>query len=135
MESEWDRDKNANIVRYTRDNLPEDTESDLERVESMTESEIEQAARSDPDAPPADDKFLSQVNIVLSVPLDQDTFKLRQKRISIRKGAELLEISYRDFLKRAGTHQVSLVNYEEGWIDRELSALEQSARKLPTYPF
>ena len=72
--------REENIVRYTRDRLPEDTESDMVRVESMTEADIEEAARSDPDAQPTDDKFLSQAQIVLSIPLDQDTFKWYQGR-------------------------------------------------------
>ena len=72
--------KEENIVRYTRDHLPEDTESDMARVESMTEADIEEAARSDPDAQPTDDKFLSKAQIVLSIPLDQDTFKWYQSR-------------------------------------------------------
>ena len=72
--------REENIVRYTRDRLPEDTESDMARVESMTEADIEEAARSDPDAQPTDDKFLSQAQIVLSIPLDQDTFKWYQGR-------------------------------------------------------
>jgi uncharacterized protein (DUF4415 family) len=42
------------IVRYTRDNLPEDTQTDWARVKAMTEEEIDAAARSDPDAQPLD---------------------------------------------------------------------------------
>jgi uncharacterized protein (DUF4415 family) len=42
------------IVRYTRDNFPEDTQTDWARVKAMTEEEIEAAARSDPDAQPLD---------------------------------------------------------------------------------
>ncbi len=54
---------------------------------------------------------------------------LRQKRISIRKGAELLGLSYRDFLDLATRHRVSLADYEEGWIERELAAIEGAARR------
>ena len=42
------------IVRYSRDNLPKDTQTDWARVKAMTEEEIDAAARSDPDAPPVD---------------------------------------------------------------------------------
>jgi uncharacterized protein (DUF4415 family) len=38
------------IVRYTRDNLPKDNQTDWARVDAMTDEEIEEAARSDPDA-------------------------------------------------------------------------------------
>ena len=72
--------KEKNIVRYTRDQLPEDTESDMARVKSMTETDVEKAARSDPDAQPTDAEFLSRAQIVLPVPLDQDTFRWYQSR-------------------------------------------------------
>ncbi len=72
--------RDENIVRYTRDNLPEDTETDLERVKAMTEEEIEQAARSDPDAQPTDDAFLAQATVVVSVPMDQEMFKWYQSQ-------------------------------------------------------
>ena len=82
--------KEENIVRYTRDHLPEDTESDMAQVESMTEADIEEAARSDPDAQPTDDKFLSKAQIVLSIPLDQDTFKWYQNRGKTSKQQSVL---------------------------------------------
>ena len=47
----------------------------------------------------------------------------RQGQISIRKAAELLGLSYRRFLELASRHQISLVDYVEGWIDQELEAL------------
>ena len=49
----------------------------------------------------------------------------RQGLISIRKGAELLGISYREFLELASRHQISIINYEDGWIDRELETLDR----------
>lgn len=49
----------------------------------------------------------------------------RQGQISIRKAAELLGLSYRCFLELASRHQISLVNYEEGWIDQELETLDK----------
>ena len=42
------------IIRYSRDNMPEDTQTDWARVKAMTEEEIEAAAQSDPDNPPID---------------------------------------------------------------------------------
>jgi len=48
----------------------------------------------------------------------------RQERISLRRGAELLGLSYRDFQALASEHKVSLLNYEEGWADRELPSLK-----------
>ena len=72
--------KDGNIVRYTRDSLPKDTETDLERVKAMTEEEIEQAARSDPDAQPTDDAFLARTTVVVSVPMDQEMFEWYQSQ-------------------------------------------------------
>ena len=48
----------------------------------------------------------------------------RQRRISLRKGAELLGLSYRDFQELVSQHKISLFEYEEGWADRELSGLK-----------
>ncbi len=44
----------------------------------------------------------------------------RQKRISIRKGAELLGLSYREFLDLLSRRQVPVTDYEEGEIDCDL---------------
>ena len=37
------------IVKYTREKLPEDDQTDWERLRSRSEEEIDDAARSDPD--------------------------------------------------------------------------------------
>ncbi len=42
------------IVRYSRDDLPRDGQTDWARVDAMTEEEIDAAARSDPDAQPTE---------------------------------------------------------------------------------
>ncbi len=70
------RDKN--IVRYTRDDLPRD-ETDWERVRRMTDEEIDEAARSDPDAQPTDAGFWKDARRIMpenersaSVRLDRD---------------------------------------------------------------
>ena len=42
------------IIRYSWDNLPEDTQTDWARVKAMTDEEIDAAALSDPDNPPID---------------------------------------------------------------------------------
>lgn len=48
---------------------------------------------------------------------------VRCGRVSVRKGAELLGLSYREFLAVLATHRVPTCEYEPGWLDRELSAL------------
>ena len=63
------------MVRYSLCNLPEDTESDWERVKAMTEEEIDEAARADPDAQPTDAEFWKDAEIVL--PDTKQLFTLR----------------------------------------------------------
>lgn len=56
------------IVRYTRNNLPKDTQTDWDRVNALTDEEIEAAALADPDAPPLDvdsPDFWEEVVIVI----------------------------------------------------------------------
>ena len=50
----------------------------------------------------------------------------RQKRISIRKGAELLGLSYRAFLAILARRQVPIADCEAGEIDADLEALQKS---------
>ena len=55
---------------------------------------------------------------------------LRQRRISIRKGAEVLGLSYRDFLDLAARHRLSLVDCEDDdWLDRELAAIRETIKR------
>ena len=53
----------------------------------------------------------------------------RQRKISLRKAAELLGLSYRDFLALAAQHQITPFEYETGWADRELPGLERLKSK------
>lgn len=57
----------------------------------------------------------------------------RQRRISQRKGAELLGLPYHEFSDLASQHQVPLFEYEEGWAERELEGLQglKSSSKAP----
>ena len=50
------------------DNLPKDTQTDWEKVKNMTESEIEEAAASDPDAQPTDEAFWKDAHVVMPQP-------------------------------------------------------------------
>jgi predicted HTH domain antitoxin len=49
---------------------------------------------------------------------------VRMKRISWRKGAELLGLTYRDFLVLMADHKIPTLDYEEGWLEKELAAFE-----------
>ena len=54
----------------------------------------------------------------------------RQKRISIRKGAELLGLSYREFLALLSRRQVPIADYEVGEIDGDLEALAKRKQQV-----
>jgi predicted HTH domain antitoxin len=55
----------------------------------------------------------------------------RQKRISVRRGAELLGLTYRGFLDLASRHQISLFEYEEGELEDEVEALRSLTSPAP----
>ncbi|OGL42795.1 MAG: hypothetical protein A2042_09600 [Candidatus Schekmanbacteria bacterium GWA2_38_11] len=45
---------------------------------------------------------------------------VRRHKISLRRGAELLGITYRKFLDLMGEHRIPVFDYEKGWLDKEL---------------
>lgn len=50
---------------------------------------------------------------------------VRMKKISWRKGAELLSMTYRDFLALMAEHKIPTLDYSEGWLEKELAAFEK----------
>ena len=54
----------------------------------------------------------------------------RQKRISIRKGAELLGLSYRAFLALLSHRQIPINDCKVGEIDGDIEALQKSKRQV-----
>ena len=59
------------------DNLPDDTQTDWEKVKNMTEAEIDEAAASDPDAQPTDEakdpkSVIPQPKHAISLRVDSD---------------------------------------------------------------
>ncbi len=48
---------------------------------------------------------------------------VRMQRISWRKGAELLNLPYREFLHVLAEHKIPLADYAEDWVDKECDAL------------
>ena len=53
------------VVRYSRGEPPENTRTDWERLEAMSEEEINEAAASDPDAQPTDADFWKDATVVM----------------------------------------------------------------------
>ncbi len=69
-----------NIVRYSRDDLPEDSQSDWNRVNVLTEAELNAAACSDPDAPPfSSAEDWEKTEILAQIPIDRETFEYCRK--------------------------------------------------------
>lgn len=54
---------------------------------------------------------------------------VRMKRVSWRKGAELLGMPYREFLTLMAEHRIPTMDYEERWLEKELAALEHSQKE------
>jgi predicted HTH domain antitoxin len=55
---------------------------------------------------------------------------VRMEKISWRKGAELLGITYRDFLALMAQHKIPTLDYGEGWLEKELASLEEASEEL-----
>jgi predicted HTH domain antitoxin len=51
---------------------------------------------------------------------------VRMKKISWRKGAELLGMTYRDFLALMAEHKIPTLDYGEGWLEKELSTFAKA---------
>lgn len=87
-----------NIERYDSDNLPE-SETDWERVRSLSDEDIERAIAADPDAAPIlNDKFWKQAELVM--PGEAEKIP-----ISIRLDEEIV-----DFFKDKGPGYQTRIN-------------------------
>ena len=49
---------------------------------------------------------------------------VRTHKLSLRRGAELLQMPYRVFLELMAAHRVPSIDYESGWLDREQRLFE-----------
>jgi predicted HTH domain antitoxin len=54
---------------------------------------------------------------------------VREKKVSLRKGASLLGLNYREFLKLMDEQEVPVFDYEEGWLEREMATFEKLNKK------
>ena len=102
------------IVNYTRKNLPEGDATDWERLRSMTEAEIDEAARSDPDNPPLDEEFFE-----------------RAKRLSPRRKKDIHLYVDEDvvvhFKKRGRGYQTRMNAVLRAFMEHELASVEAAA--------
>ena len=51
---------------------------------------------------------------------------VRVKKISWRRGAGLLGMTYRDFLTLMAEHKIPTLDYEKGWLEKEFAACEKA---------
>ena len=49
---------------------------------------------------------------------------VRPHKLSLRRGAELLQMPYHTFLELMAAHRVPSIDYEPGWLDREQQLFE-----------
>lgn len=45
---------------------------------------------------------------------------MRTRKLSLRRAAELLQMTYREFLALIAAHRMPSIDYEEGWLEHEL---------------
>lgn len=50
---------------------------------------------------------------------------VRTHKLSVRRGAELLQMTYREFLALMAAHRIPSIDYEEGWLEHELDVFKQ----------
>ncbi len=56
---------------------------------------------------------------------------VRMQKVSWRKGAELLGMSYREFVLLLSEHKIPLADYPDGWLAKELDTLRHSSPSRP----
>jgi predicted HTH domain antitoxin len=54
---------------------------------------------------------------------------VRMHKLSLRRGAELLQMTYREFLALMAAHHIPSIDYEEGWLEHELDVFNQPQGK------
>ena len=50
---------------------------------------------------------------------------VRTRKLSLRRGADLLHMPYRAFLELMALHRVPSIDYEVGWADREQQLFDE----------
>jgi predicted HTH domain antitoxin len=56
---------------------------------------------------------------------------IRTHKLSLRRGAELLQMPYRAFLELMAAHRVPSIDYDAGWLDKEMHLLEEGSEQTP----
>jgi predicted HTH domain antitoxin len=56
---------------------------------------------------------------------------VRTHKLSLRRGAELLQMPYRAFLELMTAHRVPSIDYDAGWLDKEMHLFEEGSEPTP----
>jgi predicted HTH domain antitoxin len=56
---------------------------------------------------------------------------VRTHELSQRRGAELLQMSYRAFLELMAAHRVPSIDYDTSWLDKEMHLCEEGREQTP----
>ena len=56
---------------------------------------------------------------------------VRTHKLSLRRGAELLQMPYRAFLELMAAHRVPSIDYDAGWLDQEMQLFEEGSGQTP----
>jgi predicted HTH domain antitoxin len=56
---------------------------------------------------------------------------VRTHKLSLRRGAELLQMPYRAFLELMAAHRVPSIDYDAGWLDKEMHLFEEGSGPTP----
>ena len=57
--------------------------------------------------------------------------QVRTHELSLRRGAELLQMPYRAFLEMMAAHRVPSIDYDAGWLDQEMHRFEEVLGQTP----
>ena len=53
--------------------------------------------------------------------------EVRTHELSLRRGAELLQMPYRAFLELMAAHRVPSIDYDAGWLDQEMHRFKEGS--------
>jgi predicted HTH domain antitoxin len=56
---------------------------------------------------------------------------IRTRKLSLRRGAELLQMPYRTFLELMAANRVPTADYDAGWLDQEMQRFEEGSKQSP----
>ena len=56
---------------------------------------------------------------------------IRTHKLSLRRGAETLQMPYRAFLELMAAHHVPSIDDDAGWLDQEMQLFEEGSEQTP----